>query len=201
MVSNHPAGKNYSGHTGFWFDDISLSGSAVIYHPQNTFGAILWTQYTLSKQTLKMTVQLPPLGIDDNPWVELYLEENGEWVIRESVKIDPASRTALFKITNWDDTQDAAYQIRYLEKQKNGQEKEHLYSGSIRKDPVDKPLIFGGLTCQYHYGFPYSPLVENLKKTNPDILYFSGDQLYEQNGGYGIIRFPADSAILNYLGK
>jgi len=33
------------------------------------------------------------------------------------------------------------------------------------------------------------------------MLYFSGDQIYEGNGGYSITRFPADAAILNYLGK
>ena len=33
------------------------------------------------------------------------------------------------------------------------------------------------------------------------MLYFSGDQIYEGNGGYGIKREPADVAILNYLGK
>src|SRR5690606_16184949 len=34
-----------------------------------------------------------------------------------------------------------------------------------------------------------------------DMLYFSGDQLYENNGGYGIIRDPAEPAILCYLRK
>jgi hypothetical protein len=43
--------------------------------------------------------------------------------------------------------------------------------------------------------------VNNLEKKNPDILYFSGDQIYEQNGGYPIKREPEDQAILNYLGK
>ena len=33
------------------------------------------------------------------------------------------------------------------------------------------------------------------------MLYFSGDQIYEAHGGYGLIRKPADRAILNYLRK
>jgi hypothetical protein len=57
------------------------------------------------------------------------------------------------------------------------------------------------MTCQHGNGFPYTPLVQNLTLQDPDILYFSGDQIYEGNGGYGIIRFPADKAILSYLGK
>ena len=43
--------------------------------------------------------------------------------------------------------------------------------------------------------------MKNLKKLDPDLLYFSGDQIYEPNGGYRIIRQPADLSILNYLGK
>jgi phosphodiesterase/alkaline phosphatase D-like protein len=63
----------------------------------------------------------------------------------------------------------------------------------------NKPLKFGGHTCQYHYGFPYTPLVENIRKLNPDILYFSGDQIYEGNGGYPIKREPADVSIVNLI--
>ena len=57
------------------------------------------------------------------------------------------------------------------------------------------------MTGQNHVGYPYTPVVKNLEKLNPDILYFSGDQIYEGNGGYGIIRRPADRSIVNYLGK
>jgi alkaline phosphatase D len=59
----------------------------------------------------------------------------------------------------------------------------------------------GALTCQNDYAFPYEPVANNLLKLDPDMLYFSGDQLYESHGGYGIIRDPAGPAILNYLRK
>jgi alkaline phosphatase D len=44
-------------------------------------------------------------------------------------------------------------------------------------------------------------LFKNLTSLDPDILYFSGDQIYEPNGGYQIKREPEDVSILNYLGK
>jgi alkaline phosphatase D len=44
-------------------------------------------------------------------------------------------------------------------------------------------------------------VAENVIKLDPDLLYFSGDQLYESHGGYGLIREPAEPAILNYLRK
>ena len=36
---------------------------------------------------------------------------------------------------------------------------------------------------------------------NPDLLFFSGDQIYESVGGYGIHRTPVELATLNYLRK
>ncbi len=201
IVNHHPGGKEYTGNTRFWFDDLNLSGSALSYQPDNRFGPILWSMYTLSKNVLKLSAQMPPIGMDDNQWLELYFREGDNWEIHSSEKIKSDSRTALFKITDWKSDASKAYRLVYHEKTKSGDTISHLREGIIRKDPIDKPLVLGGLTCQYHYGFPYRPLVENLTISDPDLLYFSGDQLYEGNGGYGIVRFPADTAILNYLGK
>jgi phosphodiesterase/alkaline phosphatase D-like protein len=157
--------------------------------------------HTLSKGTVKMMALLPPVGEKDNQQVSLQLNENGNWETIATERIEPDSRTALFKLENWDASKDTKYRVEYIEKGKDGTEMPDYYEGTIRKDPVDRPLKFGGLTCQYHYGFPYSPLVQNLTQLNPDILYFSGDQIYEGNGGYPIKREPADVSILSYLGK
>lgn len=73
--------------------------------------------------------------------------------------------------------------------------------GEVRANPVGRPLRMASLTCQNDYAFPYQPVAENLLKLDPDLLYFSGDQLYENHGGFGIIRGPAEPAILNYLRK
>jgi alkaline phosphatase D len=169
--------------------------------PDNAFGPVLWTMHTLSKGTVKMMALLPPIGENDNQEVSLQLNENGNWNTVATKQIEPDSRTAVFKLGNWDATKDVNYRVEYIEKGKDGTEMPDYYEGTIRKDPVDRPLKFGGLTCQYHYGFPYTPLVQNLTQLNPDILYFSGDQIYEGNGGYPIKRKPADVSILSYLGK
>jgi hypothetical protein len=148
-----------------------------------------------------MMALLPPVGEDDNQDVSLQLKDGESWKTVATESIEPDSRTAIFKLENWDDTKDSEYRVEYIEKGKDGSETPNYYIGTIRKDPVDKSLKFGGLTCQFHFGFPYTPLVKSLTKLNPDILYFSGDQIYEGNGGYGIKRGPADVATLNYLGK
>ena len=194
-------GDEKPGKSNFAFDDWKLSGPKVMDQPENSFGPVLWTMHTLNKGTLNLMALLPPIGGNDNQEVALQLENNGEWETVLTKPIEPASRTTVFKMENWDDSKDTEYRVLYVETGKDGSEEENYYTGTIRRNPVDKPLKFGGLTCQFHFGFPYTPLVENLGELDPDMLYFSGDQIYEGNGGYGIIREPAERAILNYLGK
>ncbi|SHJ69861.1 PhoD-like phosphatase [Pseudozobellia thermophila] len=195
LVALENKGKQKKG-SAFWWADIQLSGTKVQYRPENAFGPILWAMYTLSRGQLKLTAQLPPVGTKDSQQVELQFLRNGKWIKAAKGQIDPVSFTSTFTVDDWDASEDVQYRLRYsLDK------KWHSYEGVVRQEPLGRALIFGGLTCQHAMGFPYRPLVENLGKSNPDILYFSGDQLYEGNGGYPIKREPEDKAILNYLGK
>jgi hypothetical protein len=129
------------------------------------------------------------------------IREKEGWKAVQAVTMDPDARIAAFRISGWDNTTGKDYRILFKYINAMGKDDVAEYTGKISQEPVDRPLRMGALTCQYHYGFPYSPLVKNLKQSNPDILYFSGDQIYEPNGGYPIKRDPEDIAILNYLGK
>ncbi|MFW5821077.1 MAG: alkaline phosphatase D family protein, partial [Bacteroidota bacterium] len=193
LVTNHFENGYYPDGSYYWFDNINIGGDIVEHHPEQSFGPVLWSMYTLSKGILKMTAQMPPLSPEDPQAVLLQMQNEGNWIDLSSANIDPDARIAVFRVENWVDTMDHHYRLVY---ELDGEE--HYYEGMIRKEPDDGTLTMGGMTCQFHYGFPYRPLVENL---DPDLLYFSGDQIYESNGGYGIVRFPADAAILNYLGK
>jgi phosphodiesterase/alkaline phosphatase D-like protein len=194
-------GNEKPGNARFVFDDIKISGSKVIEKPENAFGPVLWTMHTLSKETVKMMALLPPIGENDNQEVSLQLKEGDEWNTVATEQIEPDSRTAVFKLEKWDASKNVDYRVKYVEKGRDGTEMPDYYEGTIRKDPVDRPLKFGGLTCQFTSGYPYTPLVENLTKLDPDMLYFSGDQIYEPNGGYQIKREPIEASILSYLGK
>jgi alkaline phosphatase D len=150
---------------------------------------------------LKMTAQMPPLGEADSQEVALEVQRGGQWqeIGREVIQPGGPHRHVPDRplvgirkmcLTGWST--------------KPNDRRTHCGTsgpGTVRRDPVDRPVSVAGLTCQMHYGFPYQPLVKNLKALDPDVLYFSGDQLYEQNGHYGVIREPADRAILNYLRK
>ncbi len=183
----------------YWFDDFRLKGSMV--EPGSAFGPILFTMYTLSRGTMKLTAQMPPLGEEDNREVELRLLKGRKYQYADKVTMMPDARIATFRIDDWDATEDVFFRVVYKETYRDGSPEEYIYEGLVRKEPEKEELVVGGLTGQNHYGFPYTPLTESLREMNPDLLFFSGDQIYEGNGGYGIIRYPADRAILNYLGK
>jgi alkaline phosphatase D len=180
----------------FWFRNLRIEGTKISNKPENSFGPILWAMYTLSKGTLKLTAQMPPLGDKDSDEVALYLKRDNKWQLAATAKIDETACTAIFELRDSNAASDVPYELVYLN---NNQE--HKYPGTIRREPTGRPLRFGGLTCQHAAGFPYTPLVKNLTKHDPDILYFSGDQLYESNGGYPIKREPIPASILSYLGK
>ncbi len=185
----------------FWFDNLNLEGKAFKKREENRFGPVMWTMYTLSRNTLKMTAQFPPLGMEDNKSADLQVYTGGKWNTVDSGIMDPDSRTVIFRVNDWDSSVKVKYRVVHEYVNASGNSLVEHYEGFVQRDPVDRPLRMGALTCQHSYAFPYSPLVENLTITEPDILYFSGDQLYEGNGGYGIKRSPEDVAIVNYLGK
>ncbi len=201
IVNNFRNASSKNNGPLFWYDNFSLDGPKFSYNAENRFGPVLWTMYTLSRNTLKLSAQFPPVGDKDNRRARLETKESNEWVEAASGEIDPASRSVIFRIDNWDSQMEKEYRVLYPYRDLAGNNVIFEYSGWIRRDPVDRPLKMGAMTCQYHTGFPYSPVVKNLQLKEPDILYFSGDQIYEQNGGYPIKREPEDTAILNYLGK
>tara|TARA_R110002049_G_scaffold27321_3_gene94397 strand:- start:25393 stop:27555 length:2163 start_codon:yes stop_codon:yes gene_type:complete len=189
------------------FNDWAVAGDAFTVKPEREFGPILWSMYSLSDSrseegfVMKISALTGPLGDADNHDIELHIQANGTWRKLGIVSLDTDAWTATFRIANWDESVETPYKLVYRERGLDGTEVESVWSGKIKPNPVGRPLRIGALTCQNDYGFPYEPVAENLVKLDPDMLYFSGDQLYESHGGYGIIREPADLAILNYLRK
>ena len=189
------------------FTDWRASGDAFTVSPEQRFGPVLWTMYSLSDSrseegfVLKLSALTGPLGIGDNQQVELLVEKEGTWQSLGNANLDPAAWVATFRIPKWNEKSEAKYKVVYLERLNDGTEAPDEWSGRIKANPEGRPLRLGALTCQNDYAFPYSPVATNLVKLDPDLLYFSGDQLYENHGGFGVIRKPAEPAILNYLRK
>lgn len=209
LVNNHFAdgGAKKAKATGdgprFWFADWAVFGAGVGHKPEREFGPILWATYTLSRGTLKMLAHMPPLGEKDSKLVRMQIKAKGAWKDIGKATIEPQSRTAQFKITGWDDKEDIPYRLVYTESFTDGRKEDAFYTGMIRRDPSyhKKQLVVAAFTGNADYGFPNVEIVRNLKHQDPDLLFFSGDQIYEYVGGYPLIRTPPDRAILNYLRK
>lgn len=195
------------GRSRFRFTDWKMEGEAFRVRPQQKFGPILWSMYSLSDSrsdegfVMKLSALTGPLGKEDSQEIELWLEREGRWQSAGTAQLDTDAWVATFRIANWDASQPAPFKLRYVERHRDGSTTAHERTGTIRANPAGRPLRMGALTCQNDYGFPYEPVAKNVYKLDPDLVYFSGDQIYESHGGFGIIRAPAEPAILNYLRK
>ncbi|MFP6601585.1 MAG: alkaline phosphatase D family protein, partial [Pirellulaceae bacterium] len=207
LVSQYEGPQRRFAIPGYRFRNWQVGGDAIVHNTQQTFGPLLWTMYSLSDSrgkegfVLKLTALTGPLGKDDNKKVELQVKRGGNWISLGKAKLDPESWTATFRIPNWNEKEATPYRVVYQQSFKQGDAVADQWDGIIRANPAGRPLRLAALTCQNDYAFPYEPVANNVVKMDPDMIYFSGDQLYEGHGGFGIIRDPADPAILNYLRK
>jgi hypothetical protein len=197
------AGAEGPGLGRFWFADWHIEGSKVVGNEAHAFGPILWSQYTLSGGTLKLSAQFPPLGAEDNDTASLQIKDgaSGAWRTVAAAKIHPEARIAAFRVDQWDSRRDTPYRVVYGLRHKGGVT-EHTWDGLIRHDPVERDeLTVADVSCNIHTVFPNTLFVRNMARLDPDLLAFVGDQFYENTGGFATQRAPADKAALDYLRK
>ena len=189
-------GADSSG-ASFWFTDWKGSGSKFQINEEHHFGPILSTLYTLSNRVLKMTVQFPPLAKNDPQIVRLQIKEKDSknWQIVAEEKMIVPSWTVTFRIPDWDDRKDWDYRVVYSMQGPRGKLQDFYYNGTILHNPVDKEEIvvaaftgnsntYGSFGKYYSFTknrlwFPHSDLVERVRTFKPDLLVFTGDQVYE----------------------
>jgi len=194
-------GTRRGGRVRFWFSDWRLAGGKVRYFPERTYGPINFVQYTLSKNIMKMTAQLSPVGENDGRKVILEIRNKSGWKQVNAAVVDPFARTAAFRIENWNSNIDIPYRLGYSCPASDGV-KQFSYKGIIRKEPLKKnEIVVAAFTGNNDLGFPNTDIVSRVEDFDPDLLFFSGDQIYEGVGGYGAQRTPLDMAFLDYLRK
>ncbi|EWH10734.1 twin-arginine translocation pathway signal protein [Catenovulum agarivorans DS-2] len=210
VVSNFTLASEQTGPDNgskFRFSDWQFEGNAICDIPDQKFGPILWSMYTLNDSRsdkgyiLKLSALTGPLGKQDNHSLQLEVEKNGQWQQVAQAELDKDAWVATFVVENWQANSDFNYRVIYQESLTDNSQNTDTFSGIIKANPTERNLRMAALTCQNDYGFPYAPVAENVVKMNPDLVYFSGDQIYENHGGFGVIYAPADLAILNYLRK
>jgi alkaline phosphatase D len=185
----YPPGQQRGGKMRFWFADWSLEGTKVEAHEERAFGPILFALYTLSRGTLKLSVQFPPLGNAPNQ-VPLQVSNGGNrWKTIGTSEIDSDAWNAVFRIPSWNATRDYPYRVLYDMPDAGGKLQQHVFEGTIRKDPKDKnEVTVGLLTCMWDMGFPHTDFTHNLAWHQPDVLLWTGDQIYESVGGFDVME-------------
>lgn len=180
------------------FEGFALEGAAVENHPGNAFGPVLWTQYTSAEASVRVQAQFPPLETTDAQSAVLELRQpNGTWARKAEAAIEPASSTAIFELELPESERPAAYRVAY---EWNG--RTHHWEGTLRAAPDPaKTWKLGLFSCDNGDLFPLTELIRDVRKRDPDMLFFAGDQFYEHCGRFGFTRSPIELARLDYLRK
>ncbi len=128
--------------------------------------------YTHDRGILKLTAQLFPLLADESRLVRLEFWEPDRWREVATADVIELGWSAHFRIEPWDNRREVRYRLRHGESA--------MFEGLIRRDPMEKEVIVvGSLSCNSsRTPGPRASLVENLRKLNPDLLFFAGDQSY-----------------------
>ncbi|MHC4423301.1 MAG: alkaline phosphatase D family protein [Planctomycetota bacterium] len=214
---SHPGSGKATGR--FWFRDWKVYGSKVEVHGGRLCGPVLCAQYTLHNDILKITAQMMPLGPMDTRTVKLQTKQKGQWNTIAKTKIIVPGYTAPFRVEGWDSTKDTRYRVVYDLKQADGSTRKYSWFGTIRGEPVDKDtIVVAAFTGNYNvrpwgvgrwefawtkegFWFPHNDIVKHVAKQKPDVLFFSGDQVYEGYSPTVAEKSPLDKAELDYLYK
>ena len=152
---------------------------------------ICFALYTVNEKILKLTAQFYPLNEDESREAKLEILNNGNWKTIAKTKIIERGWTAPFRVENWDDSKKTSYRVSHG--------KNATYEGIIQKNPVDKSEFvvagFTGNSINPNHGgdIPKNDLVQNIRKIKPDLLFFSGDQVYDHRRHYAAwLKFGRD---------
>ncbi len=183
------------------FSDWMIEGDSFEYFEERRSGPILFAMYGLNRGLLKLTAQMAPVATNGGT-VKLATACAGAWKSVADSPIDRESRTAHFRVTDWQAQADTPYRLSYSWAGSDGSKHTHHYYGTIKREPIENDkLNVASLSCQFDLGFPHQDMVPGIEAQDPDFIIFAGDQFYEANAGYGVMRGEGDAVMLDYLRK
>ena len=117
----------------------------------------LYAMHTLSRGTLALTAQMPPLGEKEANSVRLDAKDgSGSGRSKRSPKSILCPNRDLSS-QGMGRFKDVAYRVVFEDRKKDGSAKERYFEGVIRKDPVDKKeVVVAGFTGNKATAFPNS---------------------------------------------
>jgi hypothetical protein len=178
-----------SNNLSFWFNHWKMKGSMLEVHKEHRFGPILAAHYTLSRNSLQMTAQLPPLAKKHLQPVRLEISRKGKkWKEVAQARITTPGWTASFRIKDWNSRHDWLYRLSYP---LNETGEIHRFQGTIPKEPpqvTELAALQNNRETSYPMGnrfnfspanidFPHQEMIQNLKQHRPHMILFAGNQV------------------------
>jgi hypothetical protein len=151
--------------------------------------AICFAYYTVHRGVLKMTAQLYPLEEGESRVAKLEIKNGADWKTVAATRVTEddynnyrkdKTWTAHFRVESWDENRSAPYRVTALEGLAS-------YEGTIRANPVgQREIVVAAFTGNSNQDRRLKPeLIANLKAQDPDLLFFSGDQVYDHTDHLG----------------
>ena len=164
---------------------------------------ILWTQYCEHNSKMKLLVHLdsdptnPPPGEPER--VKLWLREDcaGEWKAAGTEPIHYLTATALFQIDSWPCHAKRLFKVTCGDSE---------WEGTFRAEPKPGSVLkLAALSCHKDIAWPWKEAIDELVAHDPDLVFFSGDQIYENDYGSPMFRAMTKEEVpkgmKNYLHK
>ena len=129
--------------------------------------------YTVHEGVLKLSVQLYPLKKNEPRAVTLEVRDGDTWKKLGTQNVDEVGWMTTFRVEPWDASRDWTYRVTHP--------LGSVWKGRIRKDPVDEDeIVVAAFTGNSNTDRgPREDIVRNVKAQDPDLLFFSGDQVYD----------------------
>ncbi|MEZ6018223.1 MAG: alkaline phosphatase D family protein [Planctomycetota bacterium] len=203
------------GQRGFWFDRLTLDGDLVVADKARAFGPILCAQYSIDETQprggtlLSLTAQMPQLGPRDTRTATLEIKQRGGWQVAARAELYEDSETFQFRVPGFDASRPARYRVVYDLVTGVNRTERAKYEGALRVAPTDGDFVVADVGCVKHFTgglrwnerglwFPHAEVVDAVLAHDPDLVYFSGDQLYEGDIT-APVRQPHAKAMGDYL--
>ncbi|MCB0826731.1 MAG: alkaline phosphatase D family protein [Armatimonadetes bacterium] len=212
QVEGSIALMSHDGGDGHWFDNIRIEGEKVDHHAERAFGPVMQVMYTVNHGTLKLTAQSGPLGENDPKEAELQFQTESGWKTVTKTTFDEDAFTYRFRLEGLKHTKDIKYRVKTSLLNQDGP-KDSYYEGIIPVEPAKEETVAAVFTCFKSFTgnlkwngnsiwFPHAEVARNVEYLNPDILVYTGDQIYEGDlTPARLYRNDARSTYLDYLAK
>ncbi len=178
QATDHPFGREWkdldSAATSNWWEKelpTNLDWTEFLNVPRDE--VVAFALYTHQNGILKLSAQFYPLMPEEQRQARLEVNRKGKWEEIANEGILYPGWSAHFRVEEWDASKNVRYRVRHGENA--------VFEGLIRKDPSrKKEIVVASLSCNArHDRGDRESIVDNIKRQDPDLLFFAGDQSYD----------------------